>query len=550
MIASNGYHKHATAFQLCVIVILTTSVAGCHSVNHWWHNNKMVGPNYCEPVAPVAGDWIDASSPMINSDVTAAPQWWLAFEDPELNQLIEQVYSQNLSLKAATWRIAESRAQRNIAAANLFPQSQTAFGQYAHTQNSRNLATAFPGFPVTIDDWSVGFDASWEIDLWGRIRRGVRASDAQYVSTIKDYDFALVTLIGDVASLYVQIRSLDERLELARTNVQLQEGSLDIATKRFDAGRTNKLDVVQGQSNLAATRSLIPQLELARRQSHNALAVLLGIPPGEAQEILTPQGSIPEIPSELMVGIPAELIRRRPDIRSAERLMAAQFEQIGIAQAEFLPTFAFSGTLGYQAAKLSDLFQSASFTGTAAPGFRWNILNYGRLRNNVRVQEARVNQIRFDFENLVLTAQREVEDAIIEYIKNREQFEFDRDNADANQEAVTLALASYKEGKEDFGRVFVVQTNLVNAQDRLVATKAAIALAAIKTYKSLGGGWEVRCQGFASGNTDFQAIREMMPDAIPQADREFPMPATGDTVEPPTPFEPSVILDPTDFPTN
>lgn len=363
------------------------------------------------------------------------------------------------------------------------------------TQNSLNTATAFPGFPLTIDDWSVGFDASWEIDLWGRIRRSVRAADAQLTSSIKDYDFALVTLIGDVASLYIQIRSLDERLELARRNVELQEGSLGIATKRFEAGRTSKLDVVQGQSNLAATSSLIPQLELARRQAMNALAVLLGVPPVEADVLLPSTGKIPEVPSEVMVGIPAELICRRPDIRSAERLMAAQFEQIGIAEADLYPTFAFSGTLGYQASRLSNLFEASSFTGTAAPGFRWNILNYGRLRNNVRVQDARVNRIRFDFENQVLGAQQEVEDAIVEFVKSSEQYKFDNDNAEANREAVDLALASYKEGQEDFGRVFVVQTNLVSAQDKLVATKAAIALAVVKTYKALGGGWQIRCAG-------------------------------------------------------
>lgn len=484
------------AAKFYVAVWLMLMVSGCQGVRHWWRNDMMVGPNYCEPPVPVATEYADADSPKINRDFSMDARWWSVFQDPELDQLIEQVYRQNLSLKAATWRIEESRAQRNIAAANLFPQRQTASAQYAHTQNSLNSATVFPGFPLTIDDWSVGFDASWEIDLWGRIRRSVRAADAQWVASIKDYDFALVTLIGDVASLYIQIRSLDERLELANRNVQLQEGSLGIAAKRFEAGRTSKLDVIQGRSNLAATKSLIPQLELARRQSLNALAVLVGLPASESEMLLPTTGRIPEVPYEVLVGIPAELVRQRPDIRSAERLMAAQFEQIGIAKADLLPTFAFTGTLGYQAAQLSNLFESASFTGTAAPGFQWNILNYGRLRNNIRVQEARVNQIRFDFENTVLGAQREVEDAIVEFIKSSEQFEYDDDNAEANREAVELALASYKEGKVDFGRVFVVQTNLVTAQDKLVTTKAAIALAVVKTYKALGGGWQIRCEGF------------------------------------------------------
>ncbi len=491
----------------------------------------MVGPNYCEPDAPVAEAYADSDESQVDSSISIHARWWSVFDDPQLDELVALVEQENLSLKAAAWRIAESRALRNIAAANLLPQRQAASGQFAHTQNSLTTATAFPGFPLTIDDWSVGFDASWEIDLWGKIRRGVRAADAQYVGSIKEYDFALVTVIGDVASLYVQIRSLDERLALARQNVALQQGNLDVAQTRFDEGRTSKLDVVQAKSNLAATSSLIPQLELARRQSRNALAVLLGMPPGEADGLLSSPGTIPDIPKAVMVGIPAELICRRPDIRAAERQMAAQFEQIGIAEADLLPAFAFSGTLGYQSARFSDLFDAASFTGTAAPGFRWNILNYGRLRNNVRVQEARVNQIRFDFENKVLSAQREVEDAIAEFIKNGEQLEFDQDNADANREAVRLAQASYKEGKDNSGRVFVVQSNLVSAQDRLVATKAAIALAVVKTYKALGAGWEISYENSQSSSEQSVMISDNPPETIIAA-------------EPPTPVSLGVSIEP------
>ena len=524
------------AARIIGIAFVIMTASGCHGLRHWWHNGKTVGPNYREPPARLAEGYSDSNSPKIDTSTLNETRWWRVFSDPELDGLVQQVYQQNLTLRAANWRIAEARALRNIAAANLFPQSQTAFGQYAHTQNSQRTSTAFPGFPLTIDDWSVGFDASWEIDLWGRIRRSIRSADAELVASIKDYDFALVTLIGDVASLYIQIRSLDERLALAKKNVTLQEGSLAIASRRFEAGRTSKLDVVQAESNLAATRSLVPQLEVSRRQSLNALAVLLGIPPGEAGSLLPVPGSIPQVPNEVIVGIPAELVRRRPDIRSAERLMAAQFEQIGIAEADLYPTFAFSGTLGYQSATISDLFDSSSFTGTAAPGFRWNVLNYGRLNNNIRVQRTRVNQIRFDFENLVLDAQREVEDAIVEFIKANEQYEFDKDNAEANREAVQLVLASYKEGKDDFGRVFVVQTNLVAAQDNLVATKAAIALAVVKTYKALGGGWEIRCESTTGSPLDFvtssptMALEEVKASAAvdPPLPSDSPMDALGD----------------------
>lgn len=484
--------------RLCLVLMCLVYFSGCQNLRqktrYWWNNGKRVGPNYSRPAADVATDYRDADYPSIDSSMLSSYRWWEVFNDPDLNLLIEEVYQQNLTLKAAANRIAESRALRNIAAANLLPQDQFASGRYADTQTSLSSPTAFPGVPLTIDDWSLGFDATWEIDLWGRIRRGVDAADAQLCASIKDYDFALVTLIGDVASLYVQIRSLDERLVLAKRNVVNQEGNLDIAKRRQEAGRTSKLDVVQAESNLASTRSLIPQLELSRRQALNALAVLLAIPPSEVGFLSEKGGKIPEIPEQAIVGIPADLLLRRPDLRAAERQMAAQFEQIGIAEADLYPTFVISGTLGYQAARFTDLFDTNAFTGTVAPGFRWNLLNFGRLQNNIRVQEARFNQIRFDFENLVLGAQREVEDGIIQFIKYNEQYVFDAQNAKANAEAVELATVLYREGQEDFGRVFVVQSNLVLAQDQLVATKANIALALINTYKALGGGWEIRCE--------------------------------------------------------
>lgn len=476
------------------ISLSLVSVSGCQSVKYWWNNGKRVGPNYVRPDAPIASSYLPSDSQRVVSPGTIDSQWWRVFNDPDLDVLIESMQAQNLSLKAACYRIKEARHQRNIAAANLFPQSQQATGSYVHAQSSRNSATAFPGIPITTDNWSVGFDVGWELDLWGRIRRSVEAADASLESAIHDRNFAMVSLIAETASLYVNIRSFDERIELAKKNVTLQKGSYEIAKLRFEEGRTSKLDVVQAQSNLAATRSLIPQLELARRQALNGLAVLLGVPPSEIPGLSAAPGKIPEVPPQVIVGIPAELISRRPDLRASERNMKAQFEQIGIAEADLYPTFAISGTLGWQAAKLSDLVEGDSFNGSIAPAFQWNILNYGRLQEAICVQEARFKQIQLDFENSVLSAQREVEDGIVEFVKRNEQYGYELQTTAAAEESVELAVASFKEGKTDFGRVFVVQTNLVTAQDQLVATRASIALALINTYRSLGGGWETAAQ--------------------------------------------------------
>lgn len=492
---------------------------GCQSVseklNYWKQNGHRVGPNYETPTAPLAVSYTQTSNDtgIVNASSNYHSNWWHVFEDPDLNVLIEDLRNQNLSLKAACFRIKEARHQRNIVAANWFPQSQQVTGSYSHSQLSRNSGSAFPGTPLTIDDWSTSFDIGWEIDLWGKIRRSIDAADANLEALVEERNFVMVSLIGDAASLYVQIRSFDERIELATKNVELQLGSLKIAKARFKEGRTSKLDVVQAESNLASTKSLIPQLELARRQALNALAVLLGTPPSNIPYLTEHPGTIPVVPPEVIVGIPAELVSRRPDIRAAERNMAAQFEQIGIAEAELYPSVSISGTLGWQAARTSDLFDTGSFNGTIAPGFSWKILNYGRLKNAICVEEARFRQIQLDFENTVLSAQREVEDGIVEFIKRKEQFEFDSQIAEANAESVELAVASFKEGKTDFGRVFVVQTELVAAQDRLVETRAAIALALVNTYRALGGGWETNAiQGEASGSLTATSDNYVIPD--------------------------------------
>ncbi|MEM9943059.1 MAG: efflux transporter outer membrane subunit [Planctomycetota bacterium] len=486
------------------MILLVSCLTGCSSIKYWWNNNAKIGPNYTAPGSPMAAAYTDSRQDLIKVDSQLEARWWTVFNDPDLNLLVESVFAENLTLKSVAWRIAESRAQRNIAAANLFPQSQAATGSYVHNQSSTNADGFAPFIPITTDNWSVGFDAAWELDLWGRIRRSIDSADANYQANVADYDSILITLIGDITSLYVNVRSLDERLQLAKKNIESLRGSLDIAQQRFDAGRTSKLDVVQAESNLAATEALVPQLELAQRQSLNAMAVLLGVPPSEIGFLSDEGGILPEVPSSAIVGIPAELLTRRPDIRAAERRLASQFEQIGIAEAELYPTFTISGNLGFQAAKASDLIQSGSYNGNIAPGFRWNILNYGRLRNGVRVEQARVNQLCFDFQNQVLVAQQEVEDGIVEFIKNSERLVYDRKSERAIRESLDLSLAEYKEGKIDFGRVFVVQSNLVQAQDQVVVTRANIALGLIATYKALGGGWEIRC----SENGGMEAVEE------------------------------------------
>ena len=299
-------------------------------------------------------------------------------------------------------------------------------------------------------------------------------------------------MIGDVASSYIELRSLDERIRLAEANVATQEGSLDIAEIRFKEEDVSELDVQQATINLTSTRSAIPALKLSRRQTLNRLAILLGMTPYDLEPILREPGSIPIAPDEVVVGIPAELLRRRPDIRSAERLIAQQSAQIGIAEAELYPQFALNGEIKLQSQNFSDLFNTGSVAGAITPGFRWNILNYGRLQNNIRVQELRFQQQIIEYENTVLQAHREVEDAIVQFLRSKEQAEELQKAVDATQRSVELVRIQYKEGDTDFNEVFVLESNLVSVQDQLVVAQANIAIGLTIAYKALGGGWQIR----------------------------------------------------------
>lgn len=480
--------------RLLLIALLLPLLSGCAGLREWRGNSFKLGPDYLRPGVPVALDWVESSDPSVAIAPCPQAEWWKAFGDPTLEQLVVTGYQQNLSLRTASLRVLEARRLRNVTAGNLLPQSQTAFGQYARNQLSRTTATSSTFVPRVFDDWLTGFDLSWEVDVWGRIRRSVEAADANLDAEIENYDDILVTLIGDVSATYIQLRSFDERLRLAEENVELQAGSLRIAEARFKEGRVDELDVQQALANLADTRALIPLLKQNRRTALNGLAILLGITPYDLEPILAERGELPESPEQVIVGIPADLLRRRPDIRAAERQIALQSAQIGIAEADLYPHFTINGEIALNAEKFGDLFSSVSTSGFIAPGFRWNILNYGRLVNNIRVQELRYQQAILSYENTVLAAHREVEDAMTKFLRSNERAQELENSVAAAAKSVELVRVQYKEGATDFGRVFVLEANLAQAQDNLVATRADIAIALTQVYKAMGGGWQLRCQ--------------------------------------------------------
>ncbi len=400
-------------YTLLLVLIVLTS--GC-----------MVGPNFKRPKVEVSPNWPDAGDQRVKTGPSEYSNWWQAFNDPVLNRLIERAYRENLSLRIAGVRVLEARAQLGIAIGGLYPQTQQASGflQYNRISENAPLSGAFSKFTYSQDQ--VGINASWELDFWGRFRRTIESADAAWLATVADYDNALVSLTSDVANSYILIRTLERRIDIARQNVETQRESLKIAEARFQYGTTSELDVEQAKTVLNNTLATIPTLETQLRQAKDALSVLLGLPPSNLADFLEGPSEIPVSPPQVAVGIPADLLRRRPDIRSAEYQAVAQCAQIGVAKADLYPAFSLAGMFGFGSSdvghsNLIDIFKWKSRTYQIGPSFQWNLFNYGRITNNVRLQDARLQELLIAYQNAVLTAQQEVEDNLVAFLRAQER---------------------------------------------------------------------------------------------------------------------------------
>lgn len=481
------------AFRISILFALFV-FPGCQGLQYWAHNNFTVGPNFSPPEVFVAKAWIEGER--FNSTIQEVQNeaWWMLFKDPLLTELAADAFEQNLSLQAATLRIRQARVLRDLSGLNGFPQLQEAFGRYTRNQVSLSGINAGQGFGFDriTDNYSSGFDVSWELDIWGKVRREVEASQGKLHAEIYNYDDLLVTLMGDVAEAYISLRSFDQRLKLAHENVRIQGGSLKIAKSRFDEQLASELDFYQAKTNLAQTKARIPALREGRRSTLNRLAVLLGTTPKNLESRLEEDGRIPVLPKQVSVGIPAELLRRRPDVRRAEKLVAIQNAEIGVAETDLYPAFTLSGNLGWNSQNFDDLFSSASSVGGVTPGFRWKILNYGRLKRNIELQKLQHQESITNYQQVVLLAHQEAEDAIAKFLRSGEQVTDLKESVTAAKKAVDLAKLQYKEGQSDFSQVFLLEAVLVGQQDALVEAQANTALGLIRIYKSLGGGWQTK----------------------------------------------------------
>lgn len=332
----------------------------------------------------------------------------------------------------------------------------------------------------------------WEVDLWGRIRRSIEAADAELDASVEDARFVLVSLLAETALGYVDLRRFQEQERIARANVDLQTRTLELTQGQFRANLVSQLDVAQARSLLEDTRSTLPPLAAEARAARNRLAVLLGLFPGELEQELAAAGEIPVPPASVTVGVPAEVLRRRPDVRAAERELAAQTARVGVAAAELYPRFTLLGSLGYRAEDAGDLLDDSAETFSVAPSFRWNVFDRGRLRRAVDVEDARVDQALALYERTVLRALEEVENAMTRFVRDQESRDALAVAVQEARRALDLSRDQYKQGLVGFQSVLDSQRRLFQLEERLTTTRASITLNLILLYRALGGGWSSR----------------------------------------------------------
>ncbi len=507
--------------------IVLVSGGGCTTFSEYVHNGFKVGPNYQRPAAPVATDWIDSDDQRIRKQEDDLSHWWSVLDDPALDALVADAYRQNLTLRDAGFRILQARALLGVSIGNFFPQTQYAYGDAlrdAYSQKAANRSYLTQRF---FNQWDLGFGLAWELDFWGRFRRAIEAADADLNASVEYYDDVLVTLLGDVATAYVNIRIYEQQIMLTRANVELQRETLKLVKARFEGGQVSELDVDQAQSLLSQTEAQIPVLEISLRTANNQLCVLMGRPMVNLEPQIGPE-NIPTAPTDVIVGIPADLLRRRPDVRVAERMAAGQAARIGVAVSDWYPHISIVGTLDYQAQDFQHLFSGRAIQGDVGPSFQWNILNYGRILNNVRATDALFQQLVVDYQQTVLVAQQEAENGLITFVKSQEQAKDLMESVVAAQNAVIIALAQYKAGMIDFNRVALLEQNLVTYQNQQAQARGNIALGLVQTYRALGGGWSMRLDP-AMENAPGLGARAARPAGGPEA---VPAPAPVPLLDP------------------
>jgi len=470
---------HWIRFEALLVAILM--LTGCAAV----------GPDYVPPDVPVPDAWHNAAVEGLSEGEATLQTWWQALGDPTLENLVQRAQSSNLTRQEAVARVQEARAILGVASSRKFPEVNAGgTAQRFKSSDNSQLGQIAPNGLQTTNLFDVGFAASWEIDVFGRVRRSVEAADATLQASIEDYRDVLVSLFAEVARGYVDLRTTQARLRYARKNVKSQQDSLQLTQDMFDEGATSALDVAQAKSNLYTSSATIPRLQIAENSALNRLAVLLGETPGSLHSELAAAQPIPRAPDDVTAGIPADLLRQRADVRQAERLLAAQTARIGIATAELYPQFSLSGFFGFQATSIGDLFDSPSETWGVGLPFRWLLFDGKRIRSFISAEEARTEQQLARYELTLLRAYEEVENALVAYALEQRSTQSLQQAAEASRTAVDLVGFQYKAGLTDFQNLLDMQRFLFRQEDELAASEGQVIQNLIGLYTALGGGWD------------------------------------------------------------
>ena len=475
-------------FRSSGLIMATLTLAGCAAV----------GPDYEPPEVPVPDAWQNAAVEGLSEGDATLQTWWHALDDPTLESLVKRAEQSNLTLEEAAARVQEARALFGVARGDQIP-DVAAGGSAQRFKGSDNsqLGQIAPNGLQTTNLYDIGLGASWEIDVFGRVRRSVESASAAYEASVEDYRDVLVSLFAEVARSYVDLRTTQTRLKYAEKNVKSQQASLRLTRDMLEDGATSELDVAQAESNLRTSESAIPRLRIAQIFAVNRLAVLLGETPGSLTAELAAPKPIPNPPGDVAAGIPADLLRQRPDVRRAERLLASQTARIGVATAELYPRFSLSGFFGFQATDIGDLFNSSSKTWGISLPVRWTIFDGGRIRSFIDMEEARAEQQLARYQLALLVAYEEVENSLVAYALEQYSARSLRQAAEASNAAVNLVELQYKSGLTNFQNLLDMQRFLFRQEDELAVSEGLVIQHLISLYSALGGGWDAQAAPIA-----------------------------------------------------
>jgi NodT family efflux transporter outer membrane factor (OMF) lipoprotein len=453
-----------------------------------------VGPDYHPSSPHVPATWSSPPANGLTDIAAAASTWWTSFNDVELDSLIQRAAQSNPDLRVAQARLRQARAVREMSAADFWP-SLDASGSYARAKQSENqplfgTLPLPPNFPFEYSVYKAGFDASWEIDLFGAKRRALEAATAESEGAIEARNDAMVSLLAEVARNYVELRGSQHRLEIAQRDLNLQEDALELTRARFQSGVTNELDVTRAAALLASLRAAIPPLETAVRRSMYALAVLLGREPGNLLAELSPSQPVPPTPPEVPIGLPSDLLRRRPDVRRAERQLAAETARIGVAKSDWFPKLSLTGDAGVESVSVGNWFDPGSRFWSIGPSLQWRVLDFGRVRAQVRAQTAVQEAALATYEKAVLISLQEAENAVVAYAKEQNRHQALADAVAENRRSLDMADGLYAAGRVNYLDVLDARRSLYQSDDQLALSDQAVSLDLIALYKALGGGWE------------------------------------------------------------